>query len=308
MKAGAVLFALMLVMTACGGGDSGESSSEGGAVATADAGLGDLEFCQSAGEAAEILDQAEEFDFEEALAVLEDVADDAPSAIEDDMDLIIDGFRQFAAFMEDGTEPTIDEAELEAASARLDRYFVDVCGFEDTDAGDPGDAGAATSADTSEDVTEDIDVGMETFEGAGLTLDISGAVDASDGNYDPFFVECTLWGDGDFWLQVYPDAQQWTLEINASGVPGLETGSWDTYYASAAPPFDSEEGQSGLFLTGETGTLTIDGIGAVEDIGDGSKAAEVSGQFEVQMAAFDDPSAEVTATGTFACLAAVREF
>lgn len=146
MRRIALLVALPALLLACGGDDDDDVSA------------GD--FCE---DASVFEERFEELDselsggdvpsgdlFEEAAQAIEDLADDAPGEISDDLNTVADGVREVAAVLEevDFDDPELLEdperaeelqavaarmeaidAELQAAGERVEAYLQDECGI-----------------------------------------------------------------------------------------------------------------------------------------------------------------------------------
>lgn len=166
--------ALLVPLAACGGDDGDdETSSSASASGTEDDGTttteaqeedepsGDAaDFCAGVEDIVES-DISEDLDFEDeddlraAVAILEDLAEDAPSAIEDDFDVVLDFFEIILDDFDDFQDPTQSEAlqeefadelaDFNEATDALDEFSLDECGITiDGTTADGSDGGGGT--------------------------------------------------------------------------------------------------------------------------------------------------------------------
>lgn len=183
-RATAVLGSLALaVLTSCGGGGGGGSASgycdKVNDVETAFDAISDLD------PEAEAQDTKEQFDV--AISIMGDLADSAPSEIEDDFTVIMKGFTALRGIFEDAdwdfmavaSDPDnaaaleeLSGPEFETATQNIEDYTQETCGVslsgDSGDAGDSGDSGDAgdTTGDTtdgmsSDDTMPDISIPMD---------------------------------------------------------------------------------------------------------------------------------------------------
>lgn len=201
--------AALLLVSACG---PDEDAGGSGSVE---------EFCDLIRAADEQEDVDLDENFEEGIAQLEEIRDAAPSAVSDDIDVLIGKFQQLeeleAASTGDDEEDfaaafeIILDPEFIAASERLEQFGVDECGLEPSDddgfsieSGDGGDDGGPVEAPVSDD---------------GL---ITEAANVDDPLFDPRFDDDVV--DP---AVVSIDGAQYYLDVNHTDAPWrTRLGSW----------------------------------------------------------------------------------
>jgi hypothetical protein len=149
--------ALALAGGACGGDDD----------ATDDADSGDNEWCNLMSGAALDTPQFDNLDiddpesvenaFREVVGIMEEAADSAPDQIEDDVQVLVDQFREFLDQLEESDfnfseidQSALDNSEAEAANERISEF----CGFDTDDA--TVDTGEGATVDTGDGDTGDL--------------------------------------------------------------------------------------------------------------------------------------------------------
>ena len=189
-----VLVLLSLVAGACGGGDDSNDSTDSAAGGTSEAGSDDADkpdtdfsgkgsgdFCDKI----KVLNEDDSFDMsgdeteeesrekaQESLDALDDLAEEAPSEIEDDVDLLVEGLRPLLQAIAEGKDFTqmseeeqaefeaLDSEEYEAAGNRVNAYVEKVC---EIDADEDGDTdGVDDSADSTDSDESDADESTTT--------------------------------------------------------------------------------------------------------------------------------------------------
>jgi hypothetical protein len=184
----AVPFVVVLVAASCGGGDDGTDGAD-------DDGADDVEaFCERlrALEADDTVDVDEDFDA--AMAEMTELRDAAPAELRDDLDMVIDVFRQMDEIENAGgdDEDTFGavfalllDPEFTAASERLEQWGVDECGLEpSTDDGFDDMNDDTTGDDTTGNDTTGDGASDDAVQPGGL---ITEAADVPDPLYDPIF-------------------------------------------------------------------------------------------------------------------------
>jgi hypothetical protein len=168
-----LLVLLSLVAGACGGGDGGDDNGDSAGSAaggTREAGSDDADDADTdfSGEGSgdfcdkiQVLNDDESLEMsgeeteeesrrkaQESLDALDDLADDAPPEIEDDVDLLVEGLRPLLEAIAEGKDFTqmseeeqaefeaLDSEEYEAAGNRVNAYVEGVCGIDTDDDGD----------------------------------------------------------------------------------------------------------------------------------------------------------------------------
>ena len=182
---------LALFVGACGGGDDNSSndaagtSEEGSSEANDDdtdfSGKGSDDFCDQA----RVINEDDSFNnqnaspeetrqqAEDVLDAFEKLAEEAPSEIEDDIDLLFSALQPVFQAVVDGKDLSqltpeeqaefdkLESPEFQAASDRVNAYIEKVCKIDadedgDTDGVDNSDQSTEdTTADSTEDTTED---------------------------------------------------------------------------------------------------------------------------------------------------------
>ena len=176
----AIVFSALFLTTLAACGDDGDDDQEAGsgsASAPEDEGGGGGDFCEQA----EVLaddDTLDELDFDDpeefevALGILEDFADEAPGEIEDDLDRMVEAFAAVGEAVEEaGDDPEAqaeifeeieDEfADIEEVGERIEEFVQEECDVDlsdeaddTTDTTDSGDDGEDTSL---EDFADDVE-------------------------------------------------------------------------------------------------------------------------------------------------------
>ena len=102
--------ALVLALTACGGGGQSEEAAE---------------FCDRAEEIDAYLDGGDVSD-DDVIVGFEELTDVAPDEIYDDVDLVREAY---TIAIDEGDEGVFDEPEVQDAMDRFDEYLDDECGI-----------------------------------------------------------------------------------------------------------------------------------------------------------------------------------
>lgn len=210
-KATPLLFALLLFvpLAACGGGDDdNDGSSSGSSSGTEEeASSGDAdEFCDQVDEIVES-DLSENLDFEdedelrEAVDVLGDLQDVAPSEIEDEFDTVMDFFDlildNFDEFNDDENAEALQEefadeiADFTEATEALDEFSLEECG--------------QTIDGSTEDTSDFDEVEDEIDDGSSDSGDDSGDQELGDAESPPEATEDGLLGIGDMTVDELDD-------------------------------------------------------------------------------------------------------
>lgn len=221
------------------------------------------DFCQRASSV--ILDFGQgEMDMAVAADTLDVLAGDAPDEIRADLALLADASREMGEALEAGSSPSYDEAEVDAAGDRVDRYLAEECGLTDLvdnvsefeSAGDDLPAGD----DPDQDAADPGALGEDRY-----LMSASGAFEFEHRGE----VYCSLIG-GEFYLEFYddddPDLGYDGYAVMEKVVPGTYQGEFAFY----TPDEDVAIGPA---------TITITSVDPMQD-DLVSVAGEIEGEYE----------------------------
>lgn len=171
-----VLTVALLTFAGCGGDDGGDAET-GDAAGTSQAdtdfsGSGSGDFCSLAKKYTEDFEDVGsdggediEAEFEELTAAIDDLAEEAPGEIKEDVGVVNEAFKRSTAIFEkydydftkipeeEAQSASLDSPEIEAASRRVESYFEKVCKLDTDDDGDTD--GVIDDGSTSDSTTED---------------------------------------------------------------------------------------------------------------------------------------------------------
>jgi hypothetical protein len=187
-----VLFACFALITAaCGGSDDGDGGSDNGSESdTPDKGDPDSDFCDLARKFSEDFEDTASAEtpedqkavFEDLRSAIDQLEDEAPDEIEDDVKIVADAFRESDDLLkkydydftkvpeEEAQAISLQSAEVTEASDRVESYFERTCGI-DSD----GDGDTDGEVDSSGDTT-----GTSTDDGSGTSGEEQAPDDTTD--------------------------------------------------------------------------------------------------------------------------------